>query len=488
MKLLDELTQLEEQLADQQQEQYQAPAMMRLLGTLTDKLSDAELSGLGNQVAVDDADSGTQLSVSQTRTGMVSRHGYLEQQPPPPRAVEISQELKRVTDRKDRVESFLTKLEALARFQRLVERNEDRVYGALQQGAGGEAAEALQRANKHRSECHQALLEFATKRAAVAQRLGTSGSSTSQQALTDQLNSVLESLGISEEQLESESSEMEERFTEDETELTLSNVRARECRNQLAHERANIRNAVELLANDAGLSWLRGALKQQPVSSRSIDHLHQYLVAAQKVIHDVIDRLGEHRNQLSAVETALQATARELRGQNANAIEYVKQVQVWLASSFSDWFNDPRVRSELFTDADKDRKVTVDLTTRRVSWSENQTRRSRPLEAFSSGEQAFAYTRARLAVLDDPDRTVKNRLIVLDEFGAFIAQHLLRGMLDYLKEWTSAHQSDRVLLILPLSRDYSQMAQEAIGGRTKRYAALARHVDSHGYATRTILR
>ena len=123
-----------------------------------------------------------------------------------------------------------------------------------------------------------------------------------------------------------------------------------------------------------------------------------------------------------------------------------------------------------------------------MSWSENQARRSRPLAAFSSGEQAFAYTRARLALLDDPDLTVKNQLIVLDEFGAFIAQHLLRGMLDYLREWTGTRQGVRVLLILPLGRDYAQMAQDSIGDQAKRYEALAEHVDQHGYATRTIVR
>ena len=488
-ELLKELTQLEEQLSERHQEQYQAPAMMQLLGTLTDELGTAESKGLGEQVAVDDADSGKPLTVSQTRTGMVTRRGFLEQQPPPPRAVEISQELKRVADRKGRVESLLTTLDALERYERLVGLNEDRVRRALQEGAGGEAAQLLDSANKRRSECNQALLELAARRAAVAQKLGTSGSGTSQQALTGQLNSVLESLNISAEHLEAEWSEMEEHFAQAEAELAEANVRARACQRRLAQERNNIRDAVELLDSDACLSWVREALnRQQPTTSRSIDHLHRDLLAAQNLTTAVLDRLGNHRNQLSAIERALQGTARDLRGQSVDAVEYVDQIQAWLASSFSGWFNDPRVRGELLPNADKDHAVTVDLGTKKVSWSENQTRRSRPLEAFSSGEQAFAYTRARLAALDDPDQIVKNRLVVLDEFGAFIARHLLRGMLDYLKEWTSDHQSDRVLLILPLSRDYSRMAEDAIGGRARRFAMLAEHVDEHGYATRTIVR
>ena len=487
-KLLDELTQLEEQLADQYQEQYQAPVMMQLLGTLTGELRNAESRGLGDQVAVDDADSGKQLSVSQTRVGMAIRHDYLEQQPPPPKAVEISQELKRVTDHKAQVESLLKTLDDVERFARLVNRNEDRVHKALQEGAGGEAAKALESANKLRSECNQALLTLATKRAALAQKLGTAGTGMSQQALTQQLKGVLESLDIPEEHLGSESIEVEDRFAQAEAQLAEANVRASDYRQRLAHEKATIRNAVELLDSDPDLAWVRQALNlKELISSGNIDHLHRGLVAAQDIIQGVLDRLGDHRNQLGAVETALHATARELRGQNANAIEYVEQLQTWLASSFSDWFNDARVRRELLKDADEGHEIMVDLATRRVSWSENQVRRSRPLEAFSSGEQAFAYTRARLAMLDDP-LTVENRLIVLDEFGAFIAEHLQRGMIDYLKDWTSDRQRDRVLLILPLSRDYTQMAEEAVGDRAKGYATLARHVNDHGYAVRTMVR
>ena len=488
-ELLDELTQLEEQLSKQHQEQYQAPAMMQLLGTVTEELGTAESRGLGDQVAVDHADSDRLLTVSQTRAGMVTRRGFLKEQPPPARAVEIAQELKRVTDRKDGVKSLLATFKALERYARLVGENEDRVLTALQEGAGGEAAQALDRANKRRSECNQALLALAAKRAAVAQKLGTSGSGTSQQALTGQLNDVLESLKVPEEHLEAESSRIDEQCAQAEAELAEANVRARACQKQLTKERDKIREAVKLLNSDASLSWVRESLnRHQPTVSGSIDQLHRDLLAAQNLVKGVLDRLGDHRNQLSAIEGALQGTARELRGQRVDASVYVDEIQAWLASSFSGWFNDHRVRGELLPNADKDQQVTVDLGTKRVSWSENQTRRSRPLEAFSSGEQAFAYTRARLAVLDDPDRTVSDRLIVLDEFGAFIARHLMQGMLNYLKEWTSDRQSDCVLLILPLSRDYSQMAKGAIGGRAKRFSALADHVKAHGYVSRPIVR
>ena len=99
---------------------------------------------------------------------------------------------------------------------------------------------------------------------------------------------------------------------------------------------------------------------------------------------------------------------------------------------FSSWFNNPLVRRELLPSAEGE--IVVNLATREVVWTESGSVRSRPLEAFSSGEQAFAYTRARLAVLDEDQNRPPNRLIALDEFGAFIAHDRLTGLLAYLRE------------------------------------------------------
>ena len=98
-----------------------------------------------------------------------------------------------------------------------------------------------------------------------------------------------------------------------------------------------------------------------------------------------------------------------------------------MGQRFSDWFNNERVRQELLPQAESE--IVVDLDAREVLWEENGILRSRPLEAFSSGEQAFAYTRARLGLLDDEDNPPQNRLVVLDEFGAFIAHDRLQQLL-----------------------------------------------------------
>lgn len=487
-KLVEELARQDDLLAKELLELDTTPSMVQLLAILSEELCGAESKGLGDQVAVDDIDSGLLLSVSQTRAGMETRRSQLETARPSPRAEEISTEIERVSDRKIQADSLMRILDEIERYQRLVGRNQKRVQEALQAGAGGETAKALQMATVERFECDKALQHLSVRRASVAHQLGVSGTLESRRALMGQLQKSLESLGISEDQIESELHSIAKRLAQAEADLAVAASRESDCRNKLAQAKGSIQKAMNSLDTDDRLSWVRDVYKRRQSSTQATtEQLYEDLVGAQYVVREVLERLGSHRSQLGAVERALQGLARQLRGQTVDAVKYVDQIRVWLAASFSKWFNDTRVRHELLENADEETEVVVDLEAQRVEWSESQNRRSRPLEAFSSGEQAFAYTRARLALLDNADQQVSNRLVVLDEFGAFISHHLLQGLLEYLTEWTSGRQSDQVLLILPLSRNYEEMEQSAIGAIAKQYADYAKQVEDSGYVTRIIV-
>lgn len=486
-RLLEELRKEERRLVELQREQNKAPAMVDLLSALTGRLADAGSLGLDDQIAVDDQDNGLQLSVSQTRAGMMRRRGYFEQRPPSPEARELLRELEDVERRKADVETLQEILREAERFDRRVGDNQERVRRALQRGAGGEIGEALERATDRRFKCDQALRDLAVRRAALVQRLGPSASGATTEVLMQQFARGLEALGVPEVRLEAESMNVESQLQNAETALALATSTARDCQKEVTDGSVRIHETVSSVQNDERLTWLRDALLARRDLSGDVGALHGDLVAAAGLVNEVIERLGSHRNQLGAVERALRGIARHLRGQTPDAFEYVDRIQAWLATQFSNWFNDPRVRRELLKSADEGEAVTVDLGTQRVAWSEESRQRSRPLEAFSSGEQAFAYTRARLALLEDTVASAKNRLIVLDEFGAFISHHLLQGLLEYLKDWSSDRESDRVLLILPLSTDYSQLAETAVGVRAQQYRSFAKGVEEHGYITRTIV-
>lgn len=492
-KVVDQhISKLGDQEADLREERARldaAPAMKELLADLAGSLTAAESRGLGGEIAVDDVDSGFQLNVSQTRAGMLARRTYLERQPPDSEATRISEAIERCVQDLQRARALSETLQDVSRFRRLVNQNEDRVDNALREGAAGQAAEALQRASERRRSSEQKLLDLATRRAAVAQRLGVSDDSMSEQAVSQQLTTLLRNLGLSEDELGPEFTNADATATQAQQDLANAQNRANELRQELSRADAEVRRAATLLSSDDRLAWVRSSAGSShhtaDHSDMDVEELLPTLEDAKTVVSLVDDRLGTHRTQLAAVERALHGVARHIRGQTLDTLEYVEELETWLANRFSDWFNSPRVRQELLPDSDG--AIRVDLAARQVTWSEPQGERSRPLEAFSSGEQAFAYTRARLARLDEEGLSAANRLIVLDEFGAFIAHDRLQGLVEYLRERAAEHEHDQVLVILPLSRDYREMAQSAIGSSAEMLNALADQVAERSYSARVLI-
>jgi hypothetical protein len=107
-----------------------------------------------------------------------------------------------------------------------------------------------------------------------------------------------------------------------------------------------------------------------------------------------------------------------------------------------------------------------------------------PLEAFS-GEQAFAYTRARLVVLDE-DELDPEPIDRAERVGAFIAHDRLAGLLAYLRERVGEHPEDQVLVVLPLSSDYAQLAETSLASEAERYRKLAGEITTRSYAVRLL--
>jgi hypothetical protein len=109
-----------------------------------------------------------------------------------------------------------------------------------------------------------------------------------------------------------------------------------------------------------------------------------------------------------------------------------------------------------------------------VLWTNEGVTLERPLSAFSSGEQAFAYTQAQVALLEHDDAAVANRLIVLDEFNAFIDSQRMDDLASYLVDRRSRIPHDQVVVILPLETQNT-------AGATGATVARIRELENRGY-------
>lgn len=79
----------------------------------------------------------------------------------------------------------------------------------------------------------------------------------------------------------------------------------------------------------------------------------------------------------------------------------------------------------------------------------------RPLDAFSSGEKAFAFSLAMIAITTKRDEA--NKVLILDEFGALLDYERSEVLKRYLKEKVEKEKlADKVILMLPAREELKE--------------------------------
>jgi hypothetical protein len=250
------------------------------------------------------------------------------------------------------------------------------------------------------------------------------------------------------------------------------------------------------------LSWLRPAwtvlagadsdvvLRGTPASSEVGKRLAGALGRLEQILRPIADMASELRNALTAGTEYLGHMAGQVRdrglGQTpAEPIQVRSQDPTRSRASlrreieleFSELFAAPQLRQELFGGAEM---VHLDLSKLTVRWmGADGEVHQRPLEAFSSGEQAFSYTLAKLESLAS-GRSSKYVLLVLDEFGAYVARDRLTQLLSYVQGRALGRIADQVVVVLPLAQDYGS-SQEPSSDDTSGTAERIRQVRQRGY-------
>ncbi len=478
-----EVDQVISELRERQRALDAAPAMRQLLETTVSDFSEAEDAGLGLQVAIDDPEIDVRLTVSQARLGMSTRHTFLEGQPPPPEVLEVQEQLDEYQKMKQTCRSMNNSLSERDRNRRLVDKNEDRVNAALAM-ADPEAAEKLHRLEASLRETDDRIQALAAALAGLRHKRGMLVGESTDEALRAQFTAALQELGVEEQSLEGALSEVTSFYEVALARATVLTAQLGEAQRSIARGEADLRRAAGMIRTDEEFEWVRQALPDHlmPGANFSVQQLIICMDHIRDSLNRLVDRLANHRTDMGAVIAGMQSVSGHLQEQDLKDTRYDEAILEFFGSRFGSWFSDQSVREILLPESQGE--ISVDLRQLSVKWNEGAIVHTRPLEAFSSGEQAFAYTQARLAAVDQETARPTNRLIVLDEFGAFIAHDRLQKLIDYLRLRAQDHGEDQVLIVLPLSRDYASLAKEAISPIAETYESYAQEVKERGYALR----
>jgi hypothetical protein len=214
---------------------------------------------------------------------------------------------------------------------------------------------------------------------------------------------------------------------------------------------------VRLLHQGDAFAWLRDTYKEllpHPEHPPS-----QSIVMAERLIHRIRGFLDDAERivlDTGILGDALQNLASRLDMPSPDAMldvrnPFIEPMVRYYEDKFGALLRSPEIQKALFEGGSFE---DFDLLRREVTWrTPTMELRRRPIEAFSSGERAFTYVLATVLQLQQNSERARNRLLVLDEFGAFIEADRLDRLVGFLTDQLlGAGIADQVVIILPLRR------------------------------------
>lgn len=452
------------------------PALREATGRLLPPVRDLIGRGLGDQILLAACDDFVQLTVEQLGRGLQRR----------------GRELSTPDDAADEAAVIVERLEQrLAALQRLPElakrvksatesrKKARKRVAELSADLASPLAEELRDLHSQREAIDDRIVQASTDRAVLGKQLDELGTQQERDQLERLVESELARLDIAPDDLEEQlrlawaamdSDQADHRRILDAHDAMVAAA---------TRDEAELRAAVGAML-DARFAWALDAIESIPAAEDPLEVLLQMVERLQRGIGVARDRLDRTRDTGLGIQETARTAADQLRdGSIVTAGQprldrHIKALEDITAT----WLRDPAVVRALLGQGATD--IEVDLRTRQVSWSADGKSRTQSLEAFSSGQQAFGFLKARLELTSPEVKAASNRLVALDEFGAFISGERQRELRTWLAKWSAEESGLQLLLILP-ARDFQELAQRASGIEATRYAELAENMRDPGY-------
>lgn len=448
-----------------------AGSTARLIDRVSGVVEGGVADGLGKQDLV--ARPERNLTVEEVRDGLARRADELADVPAPGDLRGIVRELQRQRVRAARLSDLATRLGEADRQAELVEEANEEVETAERRvDAAGGQDQALRSANRRLAAVEEEADRVAAEQADLNARLGLEGAGSAQDAEDDIQRTVEEFDLDGADELEAIEPEARTDVIRLEADLAAATDVAGTLRRSITLLSASIETAIATLLSDERMRWL---LRAKTITGELDDEVAS------------VETFGWLRGEILRLDERVQA-ARRLPDTLSDVAKYALTgrpiespltgpLRALLGKELREAFDRPAIRNYLFDGADI---VEVDAFREELVLEDaDGARATRAFDTFSTGEQAFAFTQARVLELELSNRP--NRLLILDEFGAFVAADRMPELADFLGSEDVAPIADQVLVILPMQTEYEQELENTRGDLHQRYAERASQIEARGY-------
>lgn len=439
--------------------------IVEIIDDVDPRLSSAEARGLGSAVvaAFDDIE----VSVSEMRSGLERRRSSISERP----SADASETLEKIRVLNSRMGAARAVHYAMRMHGNAV-RDFREVTGALRNlvaEVGGANDGEVATLQEEKSEVLDKLTAASIELGEVNTRL----EELRRGGTAEELVARLESIGPSE-SLESITSELEEvnqNLLEAGHEVGFAEQDAGEARRTLQVVEGALLQSVRRL-HSTEMAWAAAIVGDLPEATDRLA-LQQRLQRFSASVRELFDRVVGVETDILALSAAMDVLSTRLASESTSddlpRLRFMESLADWYEQRVARQLGAPELREVLF---DNGTDVSLSMRTLITSWTdETGSLHSRPLEAYSSGEHAFAYTRFQLEQV--AASSAENRAVFLDEFGAYVAHDRLSVLMSYVRSRVLGELADQIVLVLPL-------------GAPPSGAAEASDVADHGYFVRPL--
>jgi hypothetical protein len=445
-----------------------------LIERLDPPLRAAAGDGLDDERLVEDESS--PLTVAQVRGGIHRRLRALREQPLPSEVRRLDEEIAAARRRASGLDGLIERLGQARRQAELVADATTELQRANERAAtAGAHDEKYESESAALTSLEEQIAQVTHRIALVNSQLGLVGE-RSEHDLERDLAAALEELKLEPAaSLEELLARARHEAMDTERRLTTAASYVASLRRNVTVREADFERVLDGIREDPRFGWLR-ARKPSLVEQLSTDdapmafsQLRAAVIRLDELINGAADTIQSLADVTSDLEFGRQGGLAAESGVPA-AVERV------LSESLREGLNTDQIRRAIFDGAEV---IEVDLGARDLVLAAEEGAIRRPLDAFSSGEQTFAFTQARIRQLEPPGRP--NSLLVLDEFGAFVSAERLPALADFLASEDVRKVADQVLVILPLQVDYAAEVGQTTGRLQERYAERAKQIQERDY-------
>jgi hypothetical protein len=392
------------------------------------------------------------LTVSDLEAGIRTRKTEIDEEGRPPQSERLAEEIQKL-------EENLDAFNALATIVRKVKRRDTKIsrwrqqLGQLTENLSGSQGERFAELEAKQQELAQEEADRDAERMRILQQMQQIAGGESTGTLLERLERNIATAGTTLEDLETDIGEQGRNVALLSQELEESKESVEEADAALTAASAAQRDALTQMT--ASGRWK--ALRERDLLPRSDLDADEN----QRRVEKLQGACEKSESNLDAVSSLVQdrilagivAADQQKTPDSEAARDVLQLLEGRLGRAY---FAHPSVAEALFEGG---ALRGFDLVEQIVEWQpEADEPVSRHLEAFSSGERAFAYTKTRLERLRDQKET-KNRLVALDEFGAFLERSRLELLEEYLAHDVVGSFVDQALIVLPLSSSRAEQDQ-----------------------------